>query len=72
MVKPGFGGRCGGGGYGGNGDGYNGFGNDVAILEVVEATVIWAIMTDDLPNFGPMKGGHFGDKSPGPSGESEK
>ncbi|MBZ3888179.1 Heterogeneous nuclear ribonucleoprotein A1-like 2 [Sciurus carolinensis] len=39
-----------------------------AILEVVEATMILAIATNQSSNFGPTKGENFGGRSSGPYG----
>ena len=37
-----------------------------ANLEVVGATMIWALNNNQSSNFGPMKGGNFGGRSSGP------
>ena len=66
--RGGFGGSCAGGGYGGSGDGYNGFGNDGSNFGGGGRYNDFGNHNNQSSNFGPMKGGNFGDRSSGPYG----
>ena len=61
--RGGLGGSRGGGGYGGRGDGYNGSGNDGSNFGGSRSYNDFGNYNNQSSNFGPMKGGNFGDRS---------